>query len=76
MPEQTQAAKLTSPGGVEGDQFGESVALEGDTVVVGGALKNASLFAMPSLGWSGEIHQTAEFEGKVKVPSASPVETP
>lgn len=64
-PEQTQVAKLTSPGGVEGDQFGESVALEGDTVVVGGALKNASLFAMPSSGWSGEIHQTAEFEGKV-----------
>jgi hypothetical protein len=64
-PEQTQAAKLTTPGGVEGDQFGESIALEGDTVVVGGALKNASLFAMPSSGWSGEIHQSAEFEGKV-----------
>lgn len=64
-PEQTQAAKLTTPGGIEGDQYGESVALEGGTVVAGGELKSAFLFAMPSSGWSGEIHQSAEFAGNV-----------
>lgn len=64
-PEQTQAAKLTTPGGIEGDQYGESVALDGDTIVSGGLLKNAYLFAMPSSGWSGELHQGAEFAGNV-----------
>jgi FG-GAP repeat len=64
-PEQTQVAKLTTPGGVEGDQYGESVALDGDTIVSGGLLKSAYLFAMPSSGWSGELHQSAEFAGNV-----------
>jgi hypothetical protein len=64
-PEQTQVAKLTTPGGVEGDQFGESVAIEGGTVVTGGALKNVSLFAMPSSGWAGELNPSDEFAGKI-----------
>ena len=64
-PEQTQVAKLTTTGGVEGDQFGESVAIEGGTVVTGGALKNVSLFAMPSSGWGGELHASDEFAGKI-----------
>jgi hypothetical protein len=64
-PEQTQVAKLTTLGGVEGDQFGESVAIEGSTVVTGGALKNVSLFAMPSSGWAGELNPSDEFAGKI-----------
>jgi len=64
-PEQSDVAKLTTPGGIEGDQYGESVALEGDTVVSVGAGRNASLFAMPSSGWSGELNPSSEFAGKI-----------
>jgi FG-GAP repeat len=64
-PEQSDVAKLTTPGGIEGDQYGESVALEGDTVVSTGAGRNAFLFAMPSSGWSGEIDPSSEFAGKI-----------
>jgi hypothetical protein len=64
-PEQHDVAKLTTPGGIEGDQYGESVALEGSTVVSVGAGRKAYLFAMPSSGWSGEINPSSEFEGKI-----------
>lgn len=59
--EQTQAAELTNPGTSELDEFGRSVAVEGSTVAVAGLAKNIFLFAMPSGGWSGEPHQSAEF---------------
>jgi hypothetical protein len=65
VAEQSDVAKLTTPGGIEGDQYGESVALEGDTVVSVGSGKKAYLFAMPSSGWSGEIGPSSEFEGKI-----------
>ena len=64
-PEQSDVAKLTTPGGIEGDQYGESVALEGDTVVSVGAGRNAFLFAMPSSGWGGELNPSSEFAGKI-----------
>jgi hypothetical protein len=64
-PEQHDVAKLTTPGGIEGDQYGESVALEGGTVVSVGSGRKAYLFAMPSSGWSGEINPSSEFEGKI-----------
>ena len=60
-PEQTQAAKLVNPGGSELDEFGRSVAVEGDTVATAGLAKNIYLFAMPSVGWNGEQQPTAEF---------------
>jgi FG-GAP repeat len=64
-PEQHDVAKLTTSGGIEGDQYGESVALEGSTVVSVGSGRKAYLFAMPSSGWSGEINPSSEFEGKI-----------
>jgi FG-GAP repeat len=59
--EQSQAAELVNPGTSESDEFGRSVAVEGSTVAVAGLAKNIFLFAMPSGGWSGEQHQSAEF---------------
>ncbi len=63
--EQTQAAKLTATGATEALSYEGSVAIEGDTIVSGAQGKNAYLFAMPSSGWSGEIHQSAEFAAKI-----------
>ncbi len=62
---QTQAAKLTATGATEAFGYEGSVAIEGDTIVSGAQGKNAYLFAMPSSGWSGEIHQSAEFAAKI-----------
>ena len=59
--EQTQAAKLINPGGSELDEFGRSVAVEGDAVATAGLAKNIYLFGMPSTGWSVEQQPTAEF---------------
>jgi hypothetical protein len=63
--EQTQAAKLTATGATEAFGYEGSVAIEGDTIVSGAQGKNAYLFAMPSSGWSGEIHQSGEFAARI-----------
>lgn len=64
----TQTAKLTSSDGASGDIFGDSVAVDGSTVVVGasGATLNgdanagkAYLFVEPGNGWT-DMTQTAE----------------
>ncbi len=56
----TETAKLTASdgaGGVEGDEFGNSVAVDGDTVVVGayahdGTKGAAYVFSKPGTGWA------------------------
>jgi hypothetical protein len=62
--EQTQDAKLTVQGAKEALGYEGSAVIEGDTIVSGGQGNNGYLFAMPSSGWSGEIHPSAEFAGK------------
>lgn len=67
-----QSAKLKASDSEQGDQFGQSVAISGDTIVVGArwdtvssntAQGSAYVFARPTAGWSGTltevIHLTA-----------------
>lgn len=66
----TENAKLTASDGVDGDAFGNSVAISGDTIAVGAIFANDSsgdnfagkayVFTKPSGGWSGNLNQTAE----------------
>ena len=44
----TEEAKLTASDAAQGDQFGESVAISGDTIVVGAQQNHAPLFASGS----------------------------
>ena len=63
----TETAKLTASDGSGGDEFGDSVAVDGDTVVVGAPLDDdnisnsgsAYVFTKPSGGW-GDATQTAK----------------
>ena len=56
----TQAARLTASDGVASDHFGRSVAVSGDTLVVGAALPGkAYVHVRPSAGWSGTRTQSA-----------------
>ena len=64
----TQAAKLTASDGAEGDQFGYSVAISGDNVVVGAPFDDvntiqnqgsACVFVKPASGWV-DMTQTAK----------------
>jgi uncharacterized protein (DUF2345 family) len=60
-----QQAKLTASGGAEDDEFGFSVAISGDTVVVGAPGKNsfqgaAYVFVKPSGGWTTTSTFTAK----------------
>ena len=63
----TQTAKLTASDGAEGDYFGVSVSISGDTVVVGAngdddngdTSGSAYVFVKPSAGWSN-MTQTAK----------------
>ena len=58
----TQLAKLTSSDGQAGDRFGYSLAISGDTVVVGidnYSGNNVYVFVKPASGW-GDMTQVAE----------------
>ena len=60
-----QTAKLVPSDGIANDNFGTSVSISGNTVVVGAPLKNSNLgaayvFTEPSNGWTGILPQTAE----------------
>src|SRR5208283_813584 len=57
----TQAAKLTASDGAAGDQFGDSVSIDGNTVVVGASEATvngnssqgaAYVFTEPGFGWT------------------------
>ncbi|MHB8788683.1 MAG: thrombospondin type 3 repeat-containing protein [Desulfobulbaceae bacterium] len=55
-----QQAKLTAGDGAENDQFGYSVAISGDTIVVGAPNNGAAyVFVKPAVGWS-TMTQTAK----------------
>jgi hypothetical protein len=70
-PAQTQAAKLLpSKGGVNG-VFGDTVAVEGPTVMVSGG-GNGYVYSMPLDGWSGELHQSSELVGAATSVSLTP----
>jgi uncharacterized protein (DUF2345 family) len=60
----TFTAKLTASDGAVGDDFGFSVSVSGDTVVVGAApFANqgaAYVFVKPSAGWSGNLTESAK----------------
>jgi hypothetical protein len=65
----TQAAKLTASDGAASDRFGGSVAIDGNTVVVGaneatvGANAHQGavyVFVQPAGGWAGALTQTAK----------------
>lgn len=66
----TENAKLTASDGVDGDAFGDSVGISGNTIVVGAFFASDSkgdnfagkayVFVRPSGGWSGSLTQTAE----------------
>lgn len=62
-------AKLTASDAAAGDQFGQSVAVSGNIVVIGSYLEDrpnctdcgaAYVFERPSRGWSGPLTQTAK----------------
>jgi len=64
----TQTAKLTASDGAGGDQFGDSVSISGDTVVVGaweddigtnGGQGSAYVFVKPGTGWA-DMSETAK----------------
>ncbi len=65
----TQSAKLTASDGDAQDWFGQSVAIRGDTIVVGsrnadnGDPGAAYIFVKPENGWSGNLHETAKLVG-------------
>jgi hypothetical protein len=63
-----ESARLVASDGAANDQFGVSVGVSGDTVVVGswfddniglGGKGSAYVFTRPDGGWSGTLHQTA-----------------
>ena len=65
----TEAAKLTASDGAATDRFGESVAISGDTVVVGGSSDkignnlhqgSAYVFVKPPGGWAGILTESAK----------------
>jgi hypothetical protein len=64
----TQTAELTGPGGAMDDLFGVSVAVSGDTVVVGARDRNvfnagtgaAYVFTKPASGWAGSVATPGE----------------
>ena len=65
----TESAKLTASDGAEGDSFGGSVAVSGETVVVGafrdGVGSNccrgsAYVFMQPPGGWAGALTENAK----------------
>ncbi len=64
----TETAKLTASDGAEGDFFGISVAISGDTVVVGAIFGDgvnsdqgsAYVFVKPPGGWAGTLTETAK----------------
>jgi hypothetical protein len=69
----TQTAKLTASDGASNDQFGHSVAISGDTVVVGarahdGFKGSAYIFEKPGGGWS-DMTQTAKLTASDGAPS-------
>jgi hypothetical protein len=64
----TETAKLAASDAVAGDEFGVSVAVSGDTVVVGatpysvvpGPKQQGYVFVKPVSGWSGTMTETAK----------------
>lgn len=66
----TENAKLTASDGVDGDAFGNSVAISGNTIAVGAIFASDSngddfagktyVFVKPGSGWSGSLSQNAE----------------
>jgi hypothetical protein len=59
----TENAKLTALDGSAGDYFGASVAISGDTLVVGAPNVNqgsAYVFLEPSGGWAGDLTENAK----------------
>jgi hypothetical protein len=63
-----ESARLVASDGAANDQFGVSVGVSGDTVVVGswfddniglGGKGSAYVFARPEGGWAGTLHETA-----------------
>ncbi len=64
-----EQAKLTASDGAAGDDFGDAVALSGDTVVVGAdeddigantSQGSAYVFVRPPGGWAGLLHENAK----------------
>jgi len=65
----TQQAKLTASDRTSGDEFGDSVSISGDTVIVGAdgdddggfiGSGSAYVFVKPEGGWSGSLTETAK----------------
>jgi hypothetical protein len=65
----TQCAKLTASDGIEADDYGNSVSLDGETIVVGAPNQTvnghsdqgaAYVYSEPAGGWSGALTQSAE----------------
>ena len=61
----TQRAKLTASDAAAGDQFGSSVAVSGDTVVIGASQDDvrrgsAYVFVKPAGGWTGALTEDAK----------------
>ena len=55
----TETAKLTASDRHPGDEFGTSVAISGDTIVVGSENGKAYVFVKPKLGWK-DMTETAQ----------------
>jgi hypothetical protein len=61
----TESAKLTASDASENDQFGNAVAVSGDTVVVGASVGDSTfgsayVFVEPVGGWSGSLTEDAK----------------
>ncbi len=62
----TETAKLVASDGAEGDDFGRSAGISGDTVVIGAPVFSANrsgsayVFIRPSGGWAGTLTETAK----------------
>jgi FG-GAP repeat/Bacterial Ig domain len=69
----TESAKLTAFAGTSGDGFGLSVAVSGDTIVVGAPGADAAqgaayVFAKPAGGWSGALTESAKLTASDAAP--------
>jgi hypothetical protein len=66
----TETAKLTASDGKNGDAFGDSVAISGNTIAVGAFFATDSsgnsfagksyVFVRPGSGWAGDLNETAK----------------
>jgi hypothetical protein len=70
-----QQAQLSASDSAQADSFGTTIAVDGDTVVVGASGSNSNqgaayVFVKPSGGWNGPLHESAKLTASDGAPNS------